>query len=145
MTILPRVLVLVLVCLPALAAYGQAKHESASGPVTTVIGSLRSKVVFGPPGFGETPKTDSKVRVFYVQLQTPLTPAQLHLSPTGGAEPKSSYSEVQLWCGDRFDSCEKFLRTHINRAILASGVSAYALEANDVFPVTMTIGALDTQ
>jgi len=137
--------VLFLICLSAWPAHGQSKQGNVSGPITSIVGRLRSKVVFGPPGFGETPKTDSKVRVFYVQLQIPLTPNQLHLSPTGGAEPRNSYSEVQLWCGDQFDSCERFLHIHTNRVILASGVTAYALEANDVFSVTMTVGALDTK
>ena len=140
-----RAVVLSLVSFFALAAYGQSKPGSTSGPATTVIGILRSKVVYGPPGFGETPKTDSKVLVFYVQLRTPLTPDQLHLSPTGGAEPRKSYSELQLWCGDGFVNCEEFLRANTNQAILASGVAAYALEANDVFPVTMIVGALDTK
>ena len=52
-------------------------------------------MIVGPPGFGETPKTDSQIRVYYVELQTPLTPAQLHLSATGGAESRQSYFEIQ--------------------------------------------------
>jgi hypothetical protein len=52
---------------------------------------------------------------------------------------------VQLWCGDGFDGCEKFLRSHTNQSILASGVTAYGLKPSDVFPVTMTVEALDTK
>jgi hypothetical protein len=145
MTKLLRATALFLLCFLALTTHGQTKPGNVSSPVTNVFGRLRSKIVFGPTGFGETPKTDSKVGVFYMQLRTPLTPEQLHLSPGGGADRRKSYSEVQLWCGNGFDSCEKFLRSHINRAISASGVTAYALEPSDVFPVTITVGALDTK
>lgn len=126
-----------------LSHQAQTKEYINSSAITTVTGKLRTKLMFGPPGFGETPRSDSRVRIYFIELQPNLTPKQLRLAPGGGEEPRKSYGKIQLWCGEKFAKCEIFLRAHLNKVILASGIAAYALEANDFLPVTMTVGALD--
>jgi hypothetical protein len=124
--------------------HAQVGSPSVSGQPVTVSGRLRSKVVFGPPGFGETPRVDSKVKIYYVELRPALTPKQLALpSSNGDQKVQKTYAYLQLWCGNDFASCETFLQRNKNRSVLVSGITSYALEANDRYPVTMTVGALD--
>jgi hypothetical protein len=119
-------------------------NPGTEGPIT-LIGRLKMKTHPGPPGFGETPNLDSTLRTYYIELSPAVTASQLHLSADGGREDRKSYSQVTLWCGNRFNGCENFLRTHVDQVILASGTTAYALDIYDFFPVTMTVGAIDTK
>jgi hypothetical protein len=127
----------------------ELRAQVGSPPVTpksvTIVGQLKSRIAFGRPGFGETPRTDQKVQIYYVELAPRLSPEQLHLRPGGGAKVPNSYSKVQLWCGDSFETCESFLRSHVGKTIIVSGITAYALEAYDFYPVTMTVTAIDTK
>ena len=127
----------------------ELRAQVGSPPVTpkpvTIVGQLKSRIEFGPPGFGETRRTDSKVQIYYVELARTLSPEQLHLPPGGGEKVQNSYSNVQLWCGDSFEACENFLPSHVGQTILVSGITAYALEANDFYPVTITVGAIDAK
>jgi hypothetical protein len=116
--------------------------------VVTIEGCLMHKQVYGPPGFGETPHVDSKFTVYYVALKKPMTPQQLNLvsGPRYRGDPGvKNYAQVQLYCGNDVAECDRFMEKHSNRIILVRGTTAYALEPNDVFPVNMTVNAMDTK
>ena len=127
-----------LLALAGTHARADAKQPAVADAMTTVSGTLRTKVVFGPPGFGETPKTDSTARIYFIELPAALTAAQLHL-PAGGADLRDTYAQVQLWCGPEPESCERFLRRHVSRRIVARGTTAFAVAPMEVLPVNMTV------
>ena len=104
---------------------------------------MRQKQVYGPPGFGETPRLDSKFTVYYLELKRAMSPKQLKLPPSAKNADAKTYSQVQLYCGDNFVGCDEFMRRHSNNIVLASGIAAYAIEPSDVYPVTMTVAAMD--
>ncbi|HEX4693133.1 hypothetical protein [Sphingomonas sp.] len=111
--------------------------------IIAIEGNLRSRITFGPPGFGESPRTDTKITIFYIELARPISRKALNLPPTSVA--KISYKAVQVWCGSGFDRCWNFLKLNVNKKVIVSGVVQYAAEANDVYPVNLTISAIERQ
>lgn len=129
-----------LVALLVVGGRGSKQDPQLGATPVAISGRLESREIPGPPGFGETPKIDSRATIYYPVLPKPLSAAQLHLPVEGLNQSDKTYARIQLWCGDHFSKCKDFLRSHIGQNILVSGVTAYALEANDVFSVTMTVG-----
>src|SRR6478736_2094703 len=41
--------------------------------VSTLTGTLKAEVFYGPPGYGETPKTDKKETAYILHLTKPIT------------------------------------------------------------------------
>jgi hypothetical protein len=52
-------------------AYAQAIMEPADRPVT-LTGTIREMHAYGPPGWGETKKTDAKFSYLVIELQKPI-------------------------------------------------------------------------
>jgi hypothetical protein len=142
-----RAIYLSALLLVSITQLGAAQSDPLPIANSTVVieGRLKHKQVYGPPGFGETPHLDSKFTVYYVDLRRAMSPEQLRLPLTAKPSGAKTYSEVQLYCGNDFAGCDEFLRKHVNRNVLVSGSTAYALEPNDVYPVTMTVAAMDTK
>jgi hypothetical protein len=137
--------IMMLFLMVQLAAQAQADAQKGLNNVVVLEGRLMRKLVYGPPGFGETPRVDSKITVYYVALKVPMTPQQLKLSSSLKHPGTRNYEQVQLYCGNTFTTCNEFLRSHMNHSVLVRGTIAYALEPNDVYPVTMTVAAMDTK
>jgi len=138
-------LAIIMLMLSRLQAPAQADAQTGINNVVVLEGRLLHKQVYGPPGFGETPRLDSKITVYYVTLKEPMTPQQLKLVSSVRHPGAKSYAQVQLYCGNDFAGCEQFLKRHSRHVVLVSGTTSYALEPNDVYPVTMTVAAMDTK
>jgi hypothetical protein len=115
---------------------------ASQSPLVVLHGTLRTKIAFGPPNFGENPKSDSRFRVYYVRLAKPLNRIQLDLPPDNQWPANEKYSVVQLRCNDSFKTCERFLKRHIGQAIFAAGSTAWQQYPADVYSVIMTVEAL---
>ena len=103
-----------------LGVAAQLDTPHAANSVVVIEGRLRHKQVYGPPGWGETPRLDSKFTVYYLELRQAMSPQQLKLPPSKHAD--NSYSQVQLYC--EFEGCDEFMRKHSNHIVLASGSAA---------------------
>ena len=57
---MPRLTILFIMLFPAGAALAQSNCASYEPAVTSLEGRLASAVAFGPPGYGETPKEDTR-------------------------------------------------------------------------------------
>jgi hypothetical protein len=104
------------------AAQPDSLHRTNS--VVVIEGRLRHKQVYGPPGFGETPRLGAKITVYYLELKQAMSPELFQLPPSAKNVRAKTYSQVQLYCGNDFAGCDEFLREHSKHTILASGVAA---------------------
>jgi hypothetical protein len=69
---------------------------------TTLTGHLHSSWRYGPPGFGETPKTDPKVPFVFIELDraADVFPNPGISSDDPDAQAEKSVRKIQLWCMD---------------------------------------------
>lgn len=117
--------------------------ESDSPPMVALSGVLKSKVEWGPPGFGETPKIDSKVRIFVLKLREPRSAKQLSLSRDKKGE---EFREIQLWCdSNAFPKCKSRLRESVGHRITVVGQAARGAEPTDYLPVTLRVSLITSE
>ena len=69
---MPRLTILFIMLFPAGAALAQSNCASYEPAVTSLEGRLASAVAFGPPGYGETPKEDTREHYLVVMFGRPL-------------------------------------------------------------------------
>jgi len=118
---------------------------SDSSSASVLTGVLKSQTKWGPPGFGETPKLDSKVVIFVLRLREPRTAKQLSL-PDHGTKGDERFSEVQLWCDSTaFPLCEPLLKRSVGKRITVAGQAARAVEPTDYLPVTLRVRLITNQ
>jgi hypothetical protein len=70
---------------------------SYDAPVTDLVGRLVKRTFFGPPGYGENPKTDSRETQAVLVLDSPACASR---GAELGDEPESNQREVTLVAGD---------------------------------------------
>jgi hypothetical protein len=105
-------------------------------------GTVRSEIVSGAPGYGESSKTDSRVRLFYLQLRRPATQSQLHLPKSEAGVQNRMFGVIELYCGSK--RCESSLVSHLNKRMIVSGVANWPEAGNDIFfDVNMDVSSLD--
>ena len=109
-----------------------------SPPTIVLKGILESKSEWGPPGFGETPRLDSRVSIFVLKLDKPRTARELGLQ--SDKKDGEIYKEIQLWCDSAlFPRCQEALRKSKGRRIAIGGQAAFAVEPTDYSPVTLRV------
>jgi hypothetical protein len=120
--------------------------QSPSAPIVALEGTIKSRRVWGPPGFGETPKQDSRTTIYVLKLKKPRTAAGLSLRTPSSQEPGKKYFEVQLFCDSvKFSRCAAAVRSSIGHEVTASGRVDYAAEPADYVPITMEVLAIQRE
>jgi hypothetical protein len=109
-------------------------------PKTTLTGHLHSSWQYGPPGFGETPKTDPKVSFVYIALGQPV-----EVSPNAGvanddpdADIEKNVRKVRLWCFEH-PSCKILLHTPSTCSVTIEGQLHHGVAPLDFYDVTMDV------
>jgi hypothetical protein len=116
-------------------AYAANGNED-SPPMVSLTGILKSKMEYGPPGYGETPKTDPKIKIFVLKLSKSQTGRQLSLP----GEATRKFSEIQLRCdSNAMPQCEPFLEQSIGRQITVSGETDGQTYPTDYLPVILYV------
>lgn len=129
---------------PALLAtyFARARNpnsSSASSRIVIVKGTIKSKRVWGPPNFGETPKKDARFVIYTLKLKEAKTAAQLSLDEAAGNR-LNSYIELQLRCDiARFPQCQALISHSVGREITIGGRAEYGVYPTDYLPVTMDV------
>jgi hypothetical protein len=140
-----RILLTVAVFLGLEGTFRAAPFDSDSPPAVVLTGVLKSRTEWGPPGFGETPKVDSKTVIFVLRLRKPQPPKQLSL-PEGKKKLEETISEIQLWCDSAaFSGCESLLKKSVGHRITVAGQAAWAVEPTDYLPVTFHVRLITNQ
>jgi hypothetical protein len=120
--------------------------DPPSAPIVALEGTIRSRRVWGPPGFGETPKQDSRTTIYVLKLKKPKRAAELSLRAPSSREPAKKYSEIQLFCDSvKFPRCEAAVRSSVGHEVTVSGKVDFAVEPTDYVPITMEVLAIERE
>jgi hypothetical protein len=120
--------------------------DRVAAPMVALEGTIKSRRVWGPPGFGETPKRDSRTTIYVLKLKKPRTAAELPLDMRSNREPARKYSEVQLFCDPvKFARCEAAVRSSVGREVTVSGRVDFAVEPTDYVSITMEVLAIQRE
>lgn len=66
--------------------------DRTSAPIVALEGTIKSRRVWGPRGFGETPKQDSRTTIYLLKLKKPKTAVELSLGRPPNRKPAREYS-----------------------------------------------------
>ncbi len=141
-------LALVALCLTDPRGCFALPSDEDSAASVQLAGILQSKTELGPPGFGETPKVDSRVKVFVLKLEEPLTQEQLSLQPAksgrGTSDLPKRFDEVQLRCADSAVGfpCEATLKKLVGHRIRVRGDADWAVYPTDFLPVILSVRSI---
>jgi len=120
--------------------------DRPSAPIAALEGTIKSRGVWGPPGFGETPKQDSRTTIYLLKLKKAKTAAELALGAPSNRKPTRAYSEVQLFCDSiKFPRCAATVRSSVGREVTVSGRVDFAVEPTDYVPITMEVLAIQRE
>ena len=113
----------------------------ASTHIVSLAGTISSRKVWGPPGFGETPRQDKRFVVYTLKLKDAKTAEQLSLDePPGQDSVNKKYSELQLRCyTSSFPQCEGLVSHSIGREVTVSGRVEFAVYPTDYLPITIEV------
>src|SRR5277367_5490677 len=133
----------------AFAQFPQKTHSPWTfhyGPeITTLDGHLETHWEYGPPGFGETPKTDPHFKILVLRLDHPidvLPPKDVE--PDGNDEEKKGIQRVQLWCADGVKGCTANLKTLTRCAIRVKGTLHVQIAPMEFYPLNMDVSDMET-
>lgn len=114
---------------------GTTPHASITlGQPSRACGVLTTETHFGPPNFGENPKTDAKFTAWVLRTDTPV-------ALISAGDPKQAVTQrVQLYF-PHGKSGQKF----VGKRLCATGVSAEPTTPGDIAPVNIAVDATDTQ
>jgi len=133
---LMRLLILI-VFIGLIGRVDASSMNDGTSSVVLLKGVVRSKTIWGPPGFGETPKLDSKITIYILKLHERRTAKQLQL-PDNEKNLGRTFSEVQLRCDSAtFLNCEAGLTESVGRKITVGGQTTNATEPTDFLPVIL--------
>lgn len=125
----------------AITLVAQRPDTEVNGTVR-LVGSLGSRTVWGPPGFGETPDQDQRAEIFVLQLDMPKNEEDLGLVPT--PEVETEYSEVQLVCRSKeVAKCEERLRETAGKHVSLRGRAEYAVYPSDYLPIVVDVLSIE--
>ncbi len=120
--------------------------DRPSAPMVALEGTIRSRRVWGAPGFGETPKQDSRTTIYLLRLKKPKTAGGLSLGAPSNREAAREYSEVQLFCDStKFPRCAATVHSSVGRRVTVSGKVDFAVEPTDYVPITMEVLAIQRE
>lgn len=85
----------------------------SNGQDIRVTGVLQSEIHWGPPNFGETPKTDSKFAAWVLHVDSPFTVVK---DEGDGSEGEATVSEIQLELSNTFsdEQIAALVKKHIS-------------------------------
>jgi hypothetical protein len=72
--------------------------------VSVITGTVTTEIYFGPPGFGEHPKTDSKEEVYILTIEKPITVISKETDENATNITKENVSRIQLIMPDNIDA-----------------------------------------
>jgi hypothetical protein len=132
--------VLIALGLAALFVRAQVSETStASSRVIIVKGTIKSKKVWGPPNFGETPKQDARYVIYVLKLKEGKTATELSLNEESENSHRR-YTELQLRCDiGLFPKCERLISHSVGREVTIGGRAEYRVAPTDYLPVTMDV------
>lgn len=131
------------------ALYGIICHAHPNGPEelstggtepVEICGVLRHETRWGPPNFGENPKTDSRFTVWIVSLRKSVS---VRSGSEIGKEGREDVSEIQLSI-DRSKFKRKDLQQLDSKQVQASGKLWTATSQGDVTPVVLALTKIKT-
>ena len=125
------ILVLFGLSVPATGGEEWLKYEPAT---VTLAGTVSMGEAFGPPGYGENPRSDRKERYFLLTLDTPIS---VQGSPHDAANAKSEtgIAAVQMVFSD---ACP-FKRRWRNKHVWVSGRLFHAITGHHRTPVLLQV------
>lgn len=112
------------------------KYEPA---IVTLKGTLSVRTEFGPPGYGESPKSDSKEQILVLTLVTPICVAG---DPASETNSESEYAIRELQTGPGLKLDPSILDKYIGRTIVATGTLFHAENAHHRTNVLFTIDSI---
>jgi hypothetical protein len=102
--------------------------------VVNLAGVLMEKLVYGPPGYGETPQKDRKINIVFFELTNPINlkadPADLR-----DMDDRTGVTEIQIDTSDSKAPLKKFL----NKKVTLRGVLYEATSGTEFSSVLMTV------
>jgi len=105
-----------------------------------LAGVLSKQVVWGPPNFGENPKTDQQVPVWILSLEYPV-PVQINTEFTASRK-VIRIKKLQLHVeGGPLDE----ISSHLGRRTVVTGSLWTAVGPAEVTPVTMNVVSVEAQ
>jgi len=130
-----------LLLLAGLQSVGSAPLMMHYGPPkTTLTGHLHSSWQYGPPGFGETPKTDPKVSFVYIALDQPIevSPNADVVKDDPDADVEKNVRKIRLWCFER-PNCKVLFHTPSTCPVTLVGQLHHGVAPLDFYDVTMDV------
>jgi len=102
-----------------------------------LVGRLVIQSKFGPPNYGETPKTDKKVRVPVLVLQTPIS-VLANEGDDYNSKPVSNAKQIQL----AFPASGITYKDLIGKDVVVSGTLFHAHTAHHYTDVVLTVRSI---
>lgn len=120
---------------PAIRRDSCVHYEPA---VVRLGGSLSIDPEYGPPNYGEDPKTDQQLHVAILHLRHPLTVCGDRLNIDAG-EPLKGVLKVQL----NFMNLHSNLNRYVGKRIVVKGTLHHAISGHHFTPVVMTVDSVE--
>jgi hypothetical protein len=120
-------------------SFSQPVSAKSERSMVTLTGRVEKRREWGPPGFGETPKRDTRIVIYLLKLKMSRTARDLALPPDG-THLDDSYREVQLRCDSTvFPQCELILKSLQGRQVTVVGEPGYAIHPTDYVPIVVQV------
>lgn len=104
------------------------------GQTARVCGVLTTEHHYGPPNFGENPKTDSTFTAWVLRTLSPVA-----VIVPGDTKYDTATSRIQLYFQPK-----RVEHTQIGQAICVTGTSAEATTPGDIAPINITVETITT-
>lgn len=132
-----RVLIFASLCVSAVGAYGGDAVLATGAAQTTICGVLRDETRWGPPGFGEHPKTDSKFTVWIVSLRKPVVVD--FGKDIGQSAQRTKLGEIELSIDPSNQVLNLYLEQLDHNIVVAFGRLWTGTSQGDVTPVVLEL------
>jgi hypothetical protein len=107
-------------------------------PDTSVIlGLIHKETFFGPPGYGENPKKDSKEDCFILNLYKPIRVKHIAGSDKDIDIEKDSIQKIQVYSSD--EKINKYMENHIGDRVMLKGILFGSHTGHHHTPVIMEV------
>ncbi|QHS50333.1 hypothetical protein [Edaphobacter sp. 12200R-103] len=107
---------------------------------THLAGHIRMTWQYGPPGFGETPRTDPKVKFAYLLLAKPIVvvPAANSTGNNPDSETVKNVRKIRLWCFEK-PECKELFHIASDCVVTVEGQLHHGIAPLDFYDITMDI------
>jgi hypothetical protein len=109
-------------------------------------GKIEQRLKFGPPGYGESPLTDPKVRILVLKLYCPIDVApqpNAKVSDTPSLTDLHSISEIQLFLFKKGQ--QGFAKAHLGQRALVSGKLEEGVAGGEYTKVVMIVSKISSK